>query len=259
MKNQENKFRIKVLKIVLTIISFFVVLPMCYFYTAEDVHASFIVKNATVNKITPPDSSLIILQSAIDLAKANPDEANYLNLSLLYFQNAMYNECIWAAQNALKYNATSYIAYNNICSAYNALGKWDEAIAAGQNAIAVIPGAQLVTNNLQIAIDGKIKLYNEIAAAETLVKTSPNEENYLNLGYLYYRAHSFDLSINTYKKVIEINKKNIIAYNNICSAYNEMGKWAEAAVYCAKALEIDPAYNLSVNNLKIAKDNLKKK
>ena len=170
----------------------------------------------------------------------------------------MYNECIWAAQNALKYNTSSYIAYNNMCSAYNALGKWDEAIAAGQNAIAVIPGAQLVTNNLQISINGRVKLYNDITTAEALVKTSPSEENLLNLGYLYYRANSFELSISTYKKVLELNKKNLIACNNICSAYNELGRWAEASVYCEKALQIDPTYTLSINNLKITKDHLKK-
>jgi len=259
MKNQENKFKIKIFKKVITIISVIVMLPLCIFVSAEDAYACPVISNAMANKITPHDSSLIKLQSAIDLAKANPNEDNYINLSLVYFQNAMYNECIWAAQNALKYNANSYLAYNNMCCAYNQLGLWDEAIASGQYAISVIPGAQLVLNNLQSSIDGKTKLYKNIADAEALVKTSPNEQNYSTLGYLYYQADKFELSISTYKKVIEINKKNVIAYNNICSAYNEMGKWADAAVYCQKALEVDPTYTLSINNLKIAKDNLKKK
>jgi tetratricopeptide (TPR) repeat protein len=259
MKKPENKFKAKKIKMAVVNISFFMILLFCLIINNEVVYGSIVVASSHANKVIPPDSSLIKLQAAIDLAKANPDEANYLNLSLLYFQNAMYNECIWATQNALKYNPSSYIAYNNMCSAYNALGKWDEAIVAGQNAITVIPGAQLVTNNLQISINGKIKLNNEITNAETLVKTAPNEENLLSLGYLYYRAKNFELSINTYKKVIEINKKSVIAYNNICSAYNELGKWAEASVYCEKALAVDPAYNLSINNLKIAKDNLKKK
>lgn len=261
MKNLKNKLKTKNTKRINVIISIFVILPLCfiiYSLKTEDAYAYRVNKEVPANKITPPDSSLIKLQSAIDLAKTNPTEANYISISYQYYLNAMYNECIQAAQKALEYNATSYLAYNNICSAYNQLGMWDEAIAAGKNAIAVIPDAQLVINNLQASIDGKAKLDKDITDAEALVKTLPNEENYLNLGYLYYLANSFELSISAYKKVIEINKKSVIAYNNICSAYNELGKWSDAAAYCQKALAIDSAYTLSKNNLQVAKDNIKK-
>ncbi|MFH0867427.1 MAG: tetratricopeptide repeat protein [Bacteroidota bacterium] len=261
MKNLKNKLKTKNPKRIHAIISIFVLLPLSfliYSLKAGDDCAYHFKTDVSTNKCAPPDSSLIKLQSAIDLATANPDETNYINLSLEYFQNTMYNECVWAAQKALEYNVNSYIAYNNMCSAYNQLGMWDEAIAAGKNAIAVIPGAQLASNNLQLSFDGKAKLDKDIADAEVLVKTLPSEENYLNLGYLYYQANNFELSISTNQKAIEINKKSVIAYNNICSAYNEMGKWADAVVYCEKALAVDSGYTLSKNNLQVAKGNIKK-
>jgi protein O-mannosyl-transferase len=259
MKNPEKKMKTSNRILLYAVI--FMALPLCYaayYFTAEDAFANNITKNVQATNITPTDSSLLTLQKALDLVKTNPGDETYINLSLEYFNNAMYVECIQAAQKALEYNASSYKAYNNMCAAYNKLGMWNKAVAAGQNAMAVIPGAQLAANNLQISIEGNVQLEKDITAAEALVKTSPTEENYTNLGYLYYQANKFDLSIAAYKKVIEINKNNVIAYNNICSAYNELGKWADAAVYCNKALAVDSAFVLSKNNLQIAKANIKK-
>lgn len=97
------------------------------------------------------------LQNAISLASSQPNETNYINLSLEYYNNARYLDCASAAQNALQYNPNSYVAYNNLCSAYNQLGQWDDAIAAGKKALEIKPGDQLATNNLNVALAGKEK------------------------------------------------------------------------------------------------------
>lgn len=259
MKNPEKEF--KTYNRILFYAVIFITLPLfyaAYYFAAEDACASNRTEEIQATNMAPPDSSLIMLQKALDLVKTNPGDESYINLSLEYFNSAMYIECIQAAQKVLEYNASSYKAYNNMCAAYNKLGMWDEAVAAGQNAMAVIPGAQLAANNLQISIEGKVQLDKEIVKYEALVKNSPTEENLTDLGYLYYMANKFELSISTYKKVLEINKENVVAYNNICSAYNELGEWADAEVYCNKALAIDSAFVLAKNNLEIAKSNMKK-
>lgn len=97
------------------------------------------------------------LKTAIDMATSQPNETNYINLGLLYFNQAKYKECIDATKKALDYNPQSYLAYNNLCSAYYNLGMWDEAIAAGEKALEIKPGDQLATNNLKISRDGKQK------------------------------------------------------------------------------------------------------
>src|SRR6201999_3732159 len=54
--------------------------------------------------------------SLIAIVKANPNAANYINLSLLYYNQACYMKCVEAATEALKYDSNSAGAYNNICS-----------------------------------------------------------------------------------------------------------------------------------------------
>jgi len=209
------------------------------------------VQNAVV------DTLQLKIQSAIDLAKASPNEANYISLSLVYYTCAKYTECIEAAKKALVYNPKSYAAYNNMCSAYNMLAYWDEAIAAGNKALEIQPGDALATNNLKASADGKAQQKKTIADAEILVKQTPNETNYLNLGNLYYGARKFELAITSYKSALKFNAKNVVTYNNLCSASNELGKYKEAKEFCETALKIDSTFSLAKNNLKVAEDKLK--
>lgn len=197
------------------------------------------------------------LQKAIDLAESQPNENNFINLSLEYYYNGKYKECATAAENALKYNAQSYAAYNNLCSAYNMLGYWDDAIVAGKKALEIRPGDQLAANNLKASTDGKALQDKKISEALSLATASPSEANYLSLGTIYYSARKFELAIAAYKKALSYNSKNVVTYNNICSAYNELGKWSDAAENCQKALAIDSTFMLAKNNLKVAQENLK--
>jgi len=261
MKKSENKRKTTNSRYVTPIIAFLILIPLCYLIYLDNFKAAGISK---INNDTTAVSSLTVdslqvkLQQAIQRANANPNEANYIDLSLQYYINAKYKECIEASQKALNYNAQSYAAYNNMCSAYNQLGYWDEGIAAGKMALQTKPGDQLAANNLKASLDGKAKQDKSIEDANNLVNTSPNEPNFINLGNLYYSAKKFLLAIESYQKAISCNNKSVTAYNNICSAYNELGRWKEATENCNKALKIDSANALAKNNLKVAKDNLKK-
>ncbi|MBI2271392.1 MAG: hypothetical protein HYU69_13695 [Bacteroidetes bacterium] len=82
--------------------------------------------------------------------KQHPTAENYINLSLVYYNNGNFLKCIEAANesNRKKPNA---IAYNNICAAYNVLKEWDKAIEAGEKGLAIEPGNQLLKNNLAMS------------------------------------------------------------------------------------------------------------
>ncbi|MCF8299163.1 MAG: tetratricopeptide repeat protein, partial [Saprospiraceae bacterium] len=54
------------------------------------------------------------------------------------------------------------------------------------------------------------------------------------------------------KKAAELDPSHALAYNNICSAYNVLGKYELAKKACEKALEINPDFDLAKNNLKVA-------
>ena len=90
-------------------------------------------------------------------AKNSSTPENYLNLSLLYYNQQKYDKCIDACQKALKINPRYPEAYNNICSAYNALGEWDKAIEACTKCIEIKPDFELAKNNLNYAKSQKNK------------------------------------------------------------------------------------------------------
>jgi len=241
-------------------ISILIIIPLIFLiiFNFNKVGASKSSKDKNaINNIV--DSAKIKLEAAVNIAKINPNEANYINLSLQYYINANYNECVNAAKKALEYNSHSYAAYNNLCSAYNQLGLWEEAIIAGKKALIEVPGDQLAQNNLNASYQGKENLDKTILSNEALVKASPNENNLLSLGLAYYQARKYQLSINTYKKVIKLNKNNITAHNNICSAYNQLGNYKEAIIYCENAIKIDSTFSLSKNNLNEARSKLEQK
>jgi tetratricopeptide (TPR) repeat protein len=89
------------------------------------------------------------------LAKKDPSEANYINLSLVYYNLGSFQKCADAAELALKANPNSDAAHNNICSAYNMLKLWDKAIAAGEAGLKINPENQLLKNNLDVSKKGK--------------------------------------------------------------------------------------------------------
>ena len=248
----------KTIHVIISIPLIFSLYYFIYYSNIKKAYASVKQNNKIAFTITPPDSAQIKLQAAIDLAKTSPTENNYINLSLAYYNNENYQECISASKKALTFNANSYYAYNNMCCAYNKLGWWDEAVAAGKKAIEIRSGDILATNNLKVATTGKAKQDKLLSETVGLLSIHPNESNYIRIGNTYYGARKYEKAISAYQKAIKFNRNSITAYNNICSAYNELGKWKEASMYCEQALKIDSTFVLSKNNLKIAKSNLTK-
>ncbi len=77
-----------------------------------------------------------------------------IDLSLKFYNEQMYNYCIKACEKILDKQADNFVAYNNICSAYNAMEQWDKAIDAGEKAVEISPDNQLAKNNLAMAKRG---------------------------------------------------------------------------------------------------------
>lgn len=83
-----------------------------------------------------------------ELLSQNPSAEGYLNLSLNYYQASNYEKCIEAAQNALKLKPDYAEAWNNICSANNAMQRFKEGAAACEQALKLKPDYALAKNNL---------------------------------------------------------------------------------------------------------------
>jgi Flp pilus assembly protein TadD len=191
------------------------------------------------NTLKPADESATAME--INVA-ANPTAAGYIQLSLLYFNAANYFKCIEASKKALLLNPSNFVAYNNMCAAYNSLLMFDEAKLAGEKVLQLSPKYELTKNNLKEAEKGII-LRKE---------RKLSSDQYLNLSYNYYIMGNYKACISICRELLTIDTSNAIAYNNICSSYNAMGKYKEAEKACEKAIKLKPDFDLAKNNLKAA-------
>lgn len=117
------------------------------------------------------DEARALLQSALELsptdltardllARTNRQAVNqsttqtpefYLGLSLQLYREERYAESIAASRAALAQRPSYAEAWNNICAAYNKLGRYDKAGAACEEALRLKPDFQLARSNLQYA------------------------------------------------------------------------------------------------------------
>lgn len=77
--------------------------------------------------------------------------ADYINLSLTYYNEKQYQKCIDACYEALKLQPDYADAYNNIGAAYNQMGQWQKGVDACTKAIQLNPNHQLAIANLKWA------------------------------------------------------------------------------------------------------------
>ncbi len=93
--------------------------------------------------------SQLQVEAEASLKYTRPEQ--FLNLSLMYYNAGDYQGCINAANKALELNPNYAEAYNNICSAYNALNNFAEGAKACEAALRIKPGYPLAQGNLDYA------------------------------------------------------------------------------------------------------------
>jgi tetratricopeptide (TPR) repeat protein len=76
-----------------------------------------------------------------------PTEAYYQELSYNYFVQGEYLKTIESSKKALALNPNSGAAWNNICSAYNALHQYQKAIDACDRGLKIDAKSDLLKNN----------------------------------------------------------------------------------------------------------------
>lgn len=177
-----------------------------------------------------------------------PSPEKYLNLSLQYFNENNYEDCIRAAGKALELNPEYSDAYNNIGIGHFYLLNYDRAIEAYEKALELNPSYELAKNNLQNALDEKKNRAN----ATINFSDKKKSDYYINLSLEYYKKEKYQTCIAAARKSNAIIP-NAIAYNNICSAYNELNEYQKAIAACNEAINLDANSKLAQGNLAYAK------
>lgn len=106
------------------------------------------------------------------------------------------------------------------------------------------------------------RLLDKIQNYETDAPATSTPEYFLNLSLQLYNQKKFHECIDACHKALQLKPDYAEAYNNICSAYNELQEYEKALQACDSALKINPAFTLAKNNYEYAKkmaEPLKKK
>ncbi len=180
----------------------------------------------------------------------------HINLGIVYSGKKNYVKAEQYFKSALAFNITSpdpeyfyaryLVSQNKYTAAENYLKK---ALVKSPNHSQSIQLLNSISEKI-ISPEQEIKILLE------KVKNDPTSENYINLSLKYYKKGAYKSVISTCKELLNIDPNNVAAYNNICSAYNQMKQWKLGAEACKKALEINPDFQLAKNNLKWATDNI---
>ena len=190
------------------------------------------------------------IETYLDIIKENPTADNYINLSLIYYDKGEFENCIKVCEKALELDPNYVNAYNNICSAYNALQKWDKAIEACKKALQLMPEHNFAKGNL-----ARAEKMNDL---ENISSKNLNYNELINLSLTYYNEGLYMECVEACEKALKLKPKDATAYNNICSAYNSLQEWDKAIDACKKAIKYAPDFELAKNNLKLAKEQKKK-
>jgi tetratricopeptide (TPR) repeat protein len=93
-----------------------------------------------------------------ETVSAKPTPESYLDLSLNYYQQGLFEKSVEACIKAIELRPNYVAAYSNMGAAYNKLQQWDKAIEACSKALEIDPGYKLAKGNLNWAKDEKAKL-----------------------------------------------------------------------------------------------------
>ncbi len=85
-----------------------------------------------------------------------------------------------------------------------------------------------------------------------------SHDEYINLSLKFFNEGKFIESIEACKLALQKNPYSVLAYNNMCAAYNSINKWQEAKKACEMALAIQYDFQLAKNNLEWTKSQMKK-
>lgn len=92
-----------------------------------------------------------------------------------------------------------------------------------------------------------------------IAEADPTPNNYIELSLALYQLKDYKGCVRACRSALDIDPKNAMAYNNMCSAYNKMGDWQKAIEACENALRIDPTFDRAKNNLNWAKSSIQAK
>ncbi|MFH0867429.1 MAG: tetratricopeptide repeat protein [Bacteroidota bacterium] len=186
-------------------------------------------------------------KSAIEVGLYADQSYNYYGNFL--FSQKRYDEAAFNLKKSIEMNPAYTEPRFTLMALYNDTEDWGALSRLAEGTLFYLPNDATCLIYIDAAKNKKTKLDVAIETAEQ----NPTEDNYINLSLKYYEDGQYEKCISACEEALKINPKNTIAYNNICTAYNQLKLFDKAITACNKALEIDSSFALAKGNLNHAK------
>ena len=210
-----------------------------------------ILKNATGDKVAAEQNFKYASELEPNLHNSWYYYADFL-INEHRYQEAI--ECLLKVQeispNFLNTNNYLLQAYNNLGVSYFNAVQYDKAILCYNRALALNPNYELAANNLANANKFKSEFEN--------IKTDQEKADfYLNLSLELYNQGLYLKCIDASQKSNEF-VPSANAFNNICTAYNQLQEYVKAVKACQEAIKLDPSHQLAKVTLSFALQQVEK-
>jgi protein O-mannosyl-transferase len=169
----------------------------------------------------------------------------YIDLSLAYFNEGKYEECVKACFEVLKLDSTNADAYNNISCCYNQMGMWDESVEYADKAIKYRP-------NFEVAIRNRKNIYERnqsVYQSEKIANANPSVQNYLAVSTQFFNGLRYKDCIKYAELALKLDPNSADAYNNLCAANSKLKNWDIAMQFCNKSLKLRPNFEATLQNI----------
>jgi protein O-mannosyl-transferase len=182
-------------------------------------------------------------------AESSPSYENKIALGLELANRNRLDEAVFVYEQAVQINPKAPIAYNNICAAFNVLGRFADAVESCETAVKLEPNFELAKNNLQIAKEKFANYRSELMAKKPeLLKSVKTSEDQLNVGMQLFLARDLETANKLWSKIPPSDPFYPAALNNLASSQILEGKFADAERSLDKALSLQPGNKLFSNN-----------
>lgn len=192
------------------------------------------------------DSAEIHFRKALELAPALPEAYYYYAASLTNLGRE--EEAIGLLQQCLKLAPAHAEARQLLMLLYYNRSEFDKLKSLAEETLNILPDDPQTLQMLQLAGEGKSK----IMVLQEQLAAQPTPEGYLSLSLEFHKAGKFIECIEAAHKALVLKPDYSLAWNNICSAYNQLGEWDKAIEAGEKAVSLDPHSQLAKNNLEWA-------
>lgn len=192
------------------------------------------------------DSAEIHFRKALELAPALPEAYYYYAASLTNLGRE--EEAIGLLQQCLQLAPAHAEARQLLMLLYYNRLEFDKLKSLAEKTLTILPDDPQTLQMLQLAGEGKSK----IMVLQEQLAAQPTPEGYLSLSLEFHKEGKFIECIEAAHKALVLKPDYSLAWNNICSAYNQLGEWDKAIEAGEKAVSLDPHSQLAKNNLEWA-------